>query len=328
MSENRIAASTPCRRTGCSVISQVRSGVEAGLQHPGARHAARGTRAASGPAWRMNHTGARRAPPRAATRNGRAPRSRRAFGGAVGLMACGLHDHPTASHAPGPPTGPGAPARSVHRADLESLLVPDATVHTPEFRRAVASLSAIRPRPELFVRSPGRAAPARAVHLGLQRGGRRRRPPGEDLDEPDTSGRLILLHDPAGQDAWEGTFRLVCFVQARLEPEQLGDEMFPVVGWSWLTEALEHNGAGLPGPRRHGDPDVFGPVRRHLRIPPGRRRGAPRVLDTRARPGAVAPRRRVLSTRRVGGGPAAGRSSSTGSIGRCDQGPTCGFAAA
>jgi hypothetical protein len=68
--------------------------------------------------------------------------------------------------------------------------------------------------------------------------------PGEDLDEPDTSGRLILLHDPAGQDAWEGTFRLVCFVQARLEPEQLGDEMFPVVGWSWLTEALEHNGAG------------------------------------------------------------------------------------
>jgi hypothetical protein len=69
------------------------------------------------------------------------------------------------------------------------------------------------------------------------------RPSGEDLDEPDTSGRLILLHDPAGQDAWEGTFRLVCFVQARLEPEQLGDEMFPVVGWSWLTEALEQNGA-------------------------------------------------------------------------------------
>jgi hypothetical protein len=68
--------------------------------------------------------------------------------------------------------------------------------------------------------------------------------PLDDLDEPDTSGRLILLHDPAGQDAWEGVFRLVCFVQARLEPEQLGDEMFPVVGWSWLTEALEHNGAG------------------------------------------------------------------------------------
>jgi DUF3000 family protein len=64
-----------------------------------------------------------------------------------------------------------------------------------------------------------------------------------DPVEPDTSGRLILLHDPAGQDAWDGTFRLVCFIQARLEPEQLGDEMLPVVGWSWLTEALELAGA-------------------------------------------------------------------------------------
>lgn len=68
--------------------------------------------------------------------------------------------------------------------------------------------------------------------------------PALDLDEPDTSGRLILLHDPAGQDMWEGTFRLVCFVQARLEPEQLGDELLPVIGWSWLTEALEQNDAG------------------------------------------------------------------------------------
>ena len=67
--------------------------------------------------------------------------------------------------------------------------------------------------------------------------------PGEDLDEPDTSGRLILLHDPAGQDAWEGTFRLVCFVQARLDPGQLGDEMLPMVAWSWLTEALDQHGA-------------------------------------------------------------------------------------
>jgi len=97
------------------------------------------------------------------------------------------------------------------------------------------------------------------------------RRPGEDLDEPDTSGRLILLHDPAGQEAWEGRFRLVCFVQARLDPEQVGDEMLPTVGWSWLTEALDQNGAGhvalggtvtqtssvrfgdIAGPRRNDD---------------------------------------------------------------------------
>lgn len=67
----------------------------------------------------------------------------------------------------------------------------------------------------------------------------------DDLDEPDTSGRLILLHDPAGQDRWQGSFRLVCFVQARLEPGQLGDDLLPRIGWSWLTDALEQTGAGF-----------------------------------------------------------------------------------
>ncbi len=106
----------------------------------------------------------------------------------------------------------------------------------------MASLGAIRPRPELLVSTldrPPRLAPYTWAFSVEADAGK----PGEDLDEPDTSGRLILLHDPAGQEAWEGTFRLVCFVQARLEPEQLGDEMFPVVGWSWLTEALDQNGA-------------------------------------------------------------------------------------
>ncbi len=119
---------------------------------------------------------------------------------------------------------------------------PTAAAPPPEFRRAVASLGAITPRPELVVSAldaPPRLAPwtwATEVEVAdavLGRTG----------DDADTSGRLILLHDPAGREAWAGTFRLVCFVQARLEPEQLGDDMLPVVGWSWLTEALDHHGA-------------------------------------------------------------------------------------
>ncbi len=109
----------------------------------------------------------------------------------------------------------------------------------------MASLSAVRPRPELVIsdlEAPPRLAPfswgfAAEADIGHRGDG------SDDLDEPDTSGRLILLHDPAGQDRWEGTFRLICFVQARMEPEQLGDDLLPVVGWSWLTEALEHAGA-------------------------------------------------------------------------------------
>lgn len=132
--------------------------------------------------------------------------------------------------------------------DLEFPLVPDVTAAPPpEFRRAVASLGTLRPRPELIVSAldaPPRLAPwtwALSVEVADSTLGRALADDG--VDEADTSGRLILLHDPAGQDAWEGTFRLVCFVQARLEPEQLGDEMLPVVGWSWLTEALEDHGA-------------------------------------------------------------------------------------
>ncbi|MHA6795233.1 DUF3000 domain-containing protein [Pseudonocardia bannensis] len=122
--------------------------------------------------------------------------------------------------------------------------MPDETV-PPPFRRAVASLSSVRPRPELVVsalEAPPRLAPyawAFSVEADIGHRGDGL----DDLDAPDTSGRLILLHDPAGQDKWEGAFRLVCFVQARLEPEQLGDELLPVVGWSWLTEALQQAGA-------------------------------------------------------------------------------------
>jgi len=121
--------------------------------------------------------------------------------------------------------------------------VPDTTAPPAAFQRAVAALEGVRPRPELLVSplsAPPRLAPFTwAVSVEADAA----RQPGEDLDEPDTSGRLILLHDPDGQDAWEGTFRLVCFVQARLEPEQLGDEMLPMVAWSWLTESLEQHGA-------------------------------------------------------------------------------------
>ncbi|WP_308259314.1 DUF3000 domain-containing protein [Pseudonocardia sp. H11422] len=123
--------------------------------------------------------------------------------------------------------------------------MPDETVPPPQFRRAVASLSSVRPRPELVVsalEAPPRLAPyawAFSVEADIGHRGDGL----DDLDAPDTSGRLILLHDPVRQDKWEGVFRLVCFVQARLEPEQLGDELLPVVGWSWLTEALQQAGA-------------------------------------------------------------------------------------
>ncbi len=64
------------------------------------------------------------------------------------------------------------------------------------------------------------------------------------VDETDVgTGRIILLHDPAGNDAWEGTFRCVAYVRAEIDPELITDPMLAAVGWSWLTEALDAHGA-------------------------------------------------------------------------------------
>ena len=63
---------------------------------------------------------------------------------------------------------------------------------------------------------------------------------GEELAD----GRLVLLHDPDGHDAWHGEFRVVTLARAELEPEMAGDPLLPEVCWSWLTGALAARGAG------------------------------------------------------------------------------------
>ena len=57
-------------------------------------------------------------------------------------------------------------------------------------------------------------------------------------------GRLVLLYDPAGQEGWDGVFRLVAYVRADVEPEIAADPLLGEVGWSWLSEALD---AHVPG---------------------------------------------------------------------------------
>jgi hypothetical protein len=108
---------------------------------------------------------------------------------------------------------------------------------TPDnFRRAVADLRDARVRPEIAlaeVAPPQRLAPYSYALSGTV----------VRDDEEVANGRLILLHDPAGHEAWDGTMRLVTYVTAELEPELATDPLLPTVGWSWLTDALESHGA-------------------------------------------------------------------------------------
>jgi hypothetical protein len=58
-----------------------------------------------------------------------------------------------------------------------------------------------------------------------------------------STGRIILLHDPAGNDSWDGTFRCVAYARAEIDLEMITDPALADVGWSWLTEALAAHGA-------------------------------------------------------------------------------------
>ena len=58
----------------------------------------------------------------------------------------------------------------------------------------------------------------------------------------------MLLYDPAGQDGWTGTFRIVVQVQADVDEEMAADPLLGEVGWSWLTDALDLHAPGYAAP--------------------------------------------------------------------------------
>ncbi|GGZ88534.1 hypothetical protein GCM10010389_28580 [Streptomyces echinoruber] len=122
----------------------------------------------------------------------------------------------------------------------EDVAQVDAAAPLP-FRAAVDALRAVRLRPQIEiepVRPPQRLAPfAYALEATVVDGG-------QELAD----GRLVLLHDPGGHDAWRGCFRLVTLVRAELEPEMAADPLLPEVCWSWLTGALQARGLACGEP--------------------------------------------------------------------------------
>jgi hypothetical protein len=102
-------------------------------------------------------------------------------------------------------------------------------------------MHAARLRPEVFCEempAPQRIAPyASALSADVT-------VDGEDVG----TGRIVLLHDPAGNETWGGTFRCVAYARAEIDPEMANDPLLGEVGWSWLTEALDAHGAEYLAP--------------------------------------------------------------------------------
>ena len=96
------------------------------------------------------------------------------------------------------------------------------------FTQAAAALRSVRPRPEQHleeVRPPQRLAPWACAFTAEVEG------PSDTM----ATGRLVLLHDPDGDEAWNGSLRLVAYVRAELDAELAGDPLLPEVTWSWLN---------------------------------------------------------------------------------------------
>lgn len=106
-----------------------------------------------------------------------------------------------------------------------------------EFLRGLRSLRAARVRSEVHLQEvpgPGRVAPFTVALTAEVRA--------PHSDDELATGRFVVLHDPAGQEAWDGTFRLVTMVRAKLEPDLGSEELLAEVAWTWFGDALADAG--------------------------------------------------------------------------------------
>lgn len=118
----------------------------------------------------------------------------------------------------------------------------------PAFLDALAAVRRASCRKEISLReipAPARLAPyALALSADVyERTPRRGHGAEEAHGEELATGRFVLLHDPAGSALWDGTFRIVTYIRARMDAEMGNDAMLGSVAWTWLLDALNESGA-------------------------------------------------------------------------------------
>ena len=69
-----------------------------------------------------------------------------------------------------------------------------------------------------------------------------------DAEDELASGRFVILHEPGGQDTWEGEYRCVTFMRASVDTEMQEDPLLPEVGWNWLLDSLQEADALYSAP--------------------------------------------------------------------------------
>ena len=115
-----------------------------------------------------------------------------------------------------------------------------------QFKRSIALLGNYKPRHEITLEeipAPQKLAKyAYALSADVSNGliG--------DAEAELANGRFVILHEPGGQDTWEGEFRCVTYLNADLETTEAEDPSLPEHGWNWLMKALGENGCTIAAP--------------------------------------------------------------------------------
>jgi len=81
-----------------------------------------------------------------------------------------------------------------------------------------------------------------------------------------SNGRLVLLFDPVGVEAWKGTTRVVTFTKARVEADLASDPLLTQVGWTWLLDCFSQRGikaSELSGTVTRTSSDSYGELNNH-----------------------------------------------------------------
>jgi hypothetical protein len=106
------------------------------------------------------------------------------------------------------------------------------------FDQLIQPILALKPRGEILLESV--PAPQKLAPYALAMTA--------DVLEDAATGRFVLLHDPAGQEGWNGQWRCVTFARAAIDLEMASDPLLPEIGWAWLLESLKKHGCEFINP--------------------------------------------------------------------------------
>jgi hypothetical protein len=115
-----------------------------------------------------------------------------------------------------------------------------------QFHKVTSLLSAFKPRAEItldVIPAPQKLAKfAFALSADVSNG------MVGDNEKELANGRFVILHEPGGQETWEGEFRCVTYLNADLDRTEAEDPTLPEHGWNWLLKALDENDCDYAAP--------------------------------------------------------------------------------